>query len=297
MVKSDFSSLFSKAFDEKKGVVQADISTFVTKTAAGEMISNATIQADQINLTGHTMAFTGGQITITTDNFTLDGSGNMWCQNGTFSGTVTGVHGSFKKLDCVANNGNVIGSIEFGTDGRLTFSGDMNHQGYDNDKKRNYRFYAADILCRGMFGHRQKTVAYVFNTYMAIYTNDSDDMDHYVMISLESGTESGKTYNKIPLFGFADYEDTSGFAIDVVVINSSSDFYYVFEGMGNGKEWRVINGNDKKTIHFADIGGWHELKGGASLSCVYVVPRLLSPTPSGLGAGVFWSGEADLNWS
>lgn len=292
VLNTDFAGLFVSQVNEK-GLVntgQMDI-------AISNGISTATIQADQINLTGHTMAFTGGQITITTDNFTLDGSGNMWCQNGTFSGMVSGVHGSFKNLDCVDSNGNVVGSIKFGSDGRLWFSGDMYHQGYDSDKKRGYRFYAADILCRGMFGHRQKTVAYVFNTYMAIYTNDSDDVDHYVMIPLESGTESGKTYNKIPLYGFADYGDASGFAIDVVVINSSSDFYYVFEGMGNGKEWRVINGNDKQTIHFADIGGWHELKGGASLSCVYVVPRLLSPTPSGLGAGVFWSGEADLNWS
>ena len=292
VLKTDFAGIFVSQVNEKGLVNEGQMNIAISNG-----ISTATIQADQINLTGHTMAFTGGQITITTDNFTLDGSGNMWCQNGTFSGTVSGVHGSFKNLDCVDINGNVVGSIQFGTDGRLTFSGDMNHQGYDNDKKRNYRFYAADILCRGMFGHRQKVVAYVFNTYMAIYTNDSDDMDHYVMISLESGTESGKTYNKIPLYGFADYGDASGFAIDVVVINSSSDFYYVFEGMGNGKEWRVINGNDKQTIHFADIGGWHELKGGASLSCVYVVPRLLSPTPSGLGAGVFWSGEADLNWS
>ena len=292
VLNTDFAGLFVSQVNEK-GLVN----TGQMNIAISNGISTATIQADQINLTGHTMAFTGGQITITTDNFTLDGSGNMWCQNGTFSGTVTGVHGSFKNLDCVDNNGNVVGSIKFGSDGRLWFSGDMYHQGYDNAKKRNYRFYAADILCRGMFGHRQKTVAYVFNTYMAIYTNDSDDVDHYVMIPLESGTESGKTYNKIPLYGFADYGDASGFAIDVVVINSSSDFYYVFEGMGNGKEWRVINGNDKQTIHFADIGGWHELKGGASLSCVYVVPRLLAPTPSGLGAGVFWSGEADLNWS
>lgn len=296
VLETNFAGFFTKAFDAKKGVVQSDISTFI-RDEAGVKISYAQMSADNIILTGHCMNFTGGQITITTDNFTLDGSGNMWCQNGTFSGTVTGVHGSFKNLDCVDSNGNVVGSIQFGTDGRLTFYGDMNHQGYDNDKKRNYRFYAADILCRGMFGHRQKVVAYVFNTYMAIYTNDSDDVDHYVIISLESGTESGKTYNKIPLYGFADYGDASGFAIDVVVINSSSDFYYVFEGMGNGKEWRVINGNDKQTIHFADIGGWHELKGGASLSCVYVVPRLLAPTPSGLGAGVFWSGEADLNWS
>ena len=292
VLNTDFAGLFVSQVNEKGLVNKGQMNIAISNG-----ISTATIQADQINLTGHTMAFTGGQITITTDNFTLDGSGNMWCQNGTFSGTVTGVHGSFKNLDCVDNNGNVVGSIKFGSDGRLWFSGDMYHQGYDNAKKRNYRFYAADILCRGMFGHRQKTVAYVFNTYMAIYNKDSDDVDHYVMISLESGTESGKTYNKIPLYGFADYGDASGFAIDVVVINCSSDFYYVFEGMGNGKEWRVINGNDKKTIHFADIGGWHELKGGASLSCVYVVPRLLSPTPSGLGAGVFWSGEADLNWS
>lgn len=292
VLNTDFAGLFVSQVNEKGLVNKGQMNIAISNG-----ISTATIQADQINLTGHTMAFTGGQITITTDNFTLDGSGNMWCQNGTFSGMVSGVHGSFKNLDCVDSNGNVVGSIKFGSDGRLWFSGDMYHQGYDNAKKRNYRFYAADILCRGMFGHRQKTVAYVFNTYMAIYNKDSDDVDHYVIISLESGTESGKTYNKIPLYGFADYEDTSGFAIDVVVINSSSDFYYVFEGMGNGKEWRVINGNDKQTIHFADIGGWHELKGGASLSCVYVVPRLLAPTPSGLGAGVFWSGEADLNWS
>ena len=292
VLNTDFAGLFVSQVNEKGLVNKGQMNIAISNG-----ISTATIQADQINLTGHTMAFTGGQITITTDNFTLDGSGNMWCQNGTFSGMVSGVHGSFKNLDCVDSNGNVVGSIKFGSDGRLWFSGDMYHQGYDNAKKRNYRFYAADILCRGMFGHRQKTVAYVFNTYMAIYNKDSDDVDHYVMISLESGTESGKTYNKIPLYGFADYGDASGFAIDVVVINSSSDFYYVFEGMGNGKEWRVINGNDKQTIHFADIGGWHELKGGASLSCVYVVPRLLSPTPSGLGAGVFWSGEADLNWS
>ena len=292
VLNTDFAGLFVSQVNEKGLVNKGQMNIAISNG-----ISTATIQADQINLTGHTMAFTGNQITITTDNFKLDKSGNMWCQNGKFSGMVSGVHGSFKNLDCVDSNGNVVGSIKFGSDGRLWFSGDMYHQGYDNAKKRNYRFYAADILCRGMFGHRQKTVAYVFNTYMAIYNKDSDDVDHYVIISLESGTESGKTYNKIPLFGFADYEDTSGFAIDVVVINSSSDFYYVFEGMGNGKEWRVINGNDKQTIHFADIGGWHELKGGESLSCVYVVPRLLSPTPSGLGAGVFWSGEADLNWS
>lgn len=261
-------------------------------------ISAATIQADKINLTGHCMNFSGGQITITTPNFKLDSTGSIWCQNGTFSGTVTGVHGSFKTLDCVDSNGNVVGNIQFGSDGRMWFSGDMYHQGYDSAKKRGYRFYAADIWCRGMFGHRQKTMALVFGTHMRIYTKDADNTeDTGVYIALESGMVSGGRYYKIPLYGFVSYGDASGMAIDMVVINCSSDFYYVFEGMGNGKEWRVINGNDKQTIHFADIGGWHELKGGESLSCAYVNPKFLNPKPTSLGAGVFWSGEYDLNWS
>lgn len=261
-------------------------------------ISSATIQADQINLTGHCMNFSGGQITITTPNFKLDSTGSIWCQNGTFSGMVAGVHGSFKTLDCVDSNGNVVGNIQFGSDGRMWFSGDMYHQGYDSAKKRGYRFYAADIWCRGMFGHRQKTMALVFGTHMRIYTKDADNTeDTGVYIALESGMVSGRRYYKIPLYGFVSYGDASGMAIDMVVINCSSDFYYVFEGMGNGKEWRVINGNDKQTIHFADIGGWHQLKGGESLSCAYVNPKFLNPKPTSLGAGVFWSGEYDLNWS
>ncbi len=298
VLNKEFAGLFSTAFTNKGGVVKSEISSFITKDTAGNMISNATIQADKINLTGHCMNFSGGQITITTPNFKLDSTGSFWCQNGTFCGTVTGVHGSFKTLDCVDSNGNVVGNIQFGSDGRMWFSGDMYHQGYDSAQKRGYRFYAADVWCRGMFGHRQKTMAWVFGTHMRIYTKDADNTeDTGVYIALESGMVSGRRYYKIPLYGFAKYGDASGMAIDMVVINCSSDFYYVFEGMGNGKEWRVINGNDKQTIHFADIGGWHELKGGESLSCAYVNPKFLNPKPTSLGAGVFWSGEYDLNWS
>ena len=294
VLTTDFAGLFVEQVDAK-GLVN----TGQMNVAIRNGITTATIQADQINLTGHTMAFTGGQITITTDNFTLDGSGNMWCQNGTFSGTVKGVHGSFKNLDCVDSNGNVVGSILFGTDGRLTFSGDMNHQGYDNDKKRGWRFYAADIWCRGMFGHSQKTVAIISDTIMRIYTKESAFEDStFVMKYLEKKTATdGKTYWNVPLYLYAADGDASGMPIDVIVFVCHSDDYYVFTEMGMGKEWRVINGNDKQTVHFADIGGWHELKGGASLSCVYIGPSNLSPKPTSLGAGVFWSGEYDLNWS
>lgn len=298
VTESNYASIFSYYRSVTGAVVQSEIKTFINRDEVGNIVSNATIQADKINLSGHCMNFSGGQITITTPNFKLDSTGSIWCQNGTFSGTVTGVNGSFKTLNCVDSNGNVVGNIQFGSDGRMWFSGDIYHQGYDSAKKRGYRFYAADIWCRGMFGHRQKTMALVFGTHMRIYTKDADNTeDTGVYIALESGMVSGRRYYKIPLYGFASYGDASGMAIDIVVINCSSDFYYVFEGMGNGKEWRVINGNDKQTIHFADIGGWHELKGGESLSCAYVNPKFLNPKPTSLGAGVFWSGEYDLNWS
>ena len=299
VLETNFAGFFSEAYDnDEKTVKRSEISTFI-RDEAGTKISYAQMSADNIILTGHCMNFTGGQITITTDNFTLDGSGNMWCQNGTFSGTVTGVHGSFKNLDCVDINGKVVGNIQFGTDGRLTFSGDMNHQGYDNDKKRGWRFYAADIWCRGMFGHRQKTVAIISDTIMRIYTKESAFEDStFVMKYLEKKTATdGKTYWNVPLYLYAADGDASGMPIDVIVFVCHSDDYYVFTEMGMGKEWRVINGNDKQTVHFADIGGWHELKGGASLSCVYIGPSNLSPKPTSLGAGVFWSGEYDLNWS
>ena len=72
VLNTDFAGLFVSQVNEK-GLVnkgQMDI-------AISNGISTATIQADQIALTGHTMAFTGNQITIDTSNFKLDGSGNV----------------------------------------------------------------------------------------------------------------------------------------------------------------------------------------------------------------------------
>lgn len=278
----------------------ASISTSVQKDSNG-YITNASISADRIILSGHCMNFTGGQITITTQNFKLDADGSLWCQNGTFSGTVKGVHGNFKKLDCVDDKGNVVGSIQFSSEGRMWFSGDLYHQGYDSAKARGYRFYAADIWCRGMFGHRQKTIAVIYGGWMRIYTKESDfEKGTFITKALSSGkTSGGVSYWKVPLYGDGNGGDASGMPIDVVVMQCTSDEYYVFTGMGSGKEWRVVNGNDKQTIHFASFGGWMEMKGGFSLSCVYIPPSLLSPKVSTgtVGAGVFWSGATDMNWS
>lgn len=234
--------------------------------------------------------------------------GNVTCNSGTFnnikvtgdsefSGTMKAVTGSFKSLDCIDDSGKVVGNITFGSDGRMWFDGDMYSQGYRYDKQRNNRFYASDILCRGMFGHREKITAVVKGSYMYVYSKGADQSGTYV--SLKTGkTSDNKTFYYIPLYSPSDADDISGLPIDVVVFNTSLDYYYAFSGMNNGKEWRVINGNDKQTVHFCDIVGWHSLGGGVSVNCIYVNPEWLNPVPgaSGIGRGVFWTGETDLNW-
>lgn len=233
--------------------------------------------------------------------------GNVTCNKGTFnsikvtgdsefSGTMKGVSGSFKSLNCVDSNGNIVGNITFGSDGKMLFDGDMYSQGYNDKQQRSNRFYTSDVWCRGMFGHYQKTMAVVKGSYMIVYTKGADKSGVYV--SLKTGTTTNnKTFYKIPLYSPGD-GDASGMPIDVIVFNTTSDNYYAFTDMGNGKEWRVINGNDKQTVHFCDIGGWHELEGGHSVNCMYVNPSWLNPVPgtNDIARGVFWTGETDLNW-
>jgi hypothetical protein len=234
--------------------------------------------------------------------------GEVTCNKGTFnnikvtgdsefSGTMKAVSGSFKSLNCVNDKGEVVGNITFGSDGRMWFDGDMYSQGYNSEKKRSNRFYTSDVLCRGMFGHREKIMAVVKGAYMYVYSKGADQTGTYV--SLQTGkTSDNKTFYYIPLYSPSDTDDLSGMPIDVVVFNTTSDYYYAFSSMGNGKEWRVINGNDRQTVHFCDIGGWHELVGGASVNCVYVNPEWLNPVPNknDIAKGVFWTGEKDLNW-
>lgn len=50
VLTTEFAGLFSTAFTNKGGVVKSEISSFITKDAAGNMISNAKISADNIVL-------------------------------------------------------------------------------------------------------------------------------------------------------------------------------------------------------------------------------------------------------
>ena len=232
-------------------------------------------------------------------NFEIDEEGNAKFKGDSeFGGKLVGVSGSFKRLNCVNDKGNVVGSIEFGSDGKMWFDGDMFSQGYNKKEGRSNRFYTSDVWCRGMFGHRSKTMAIVKQDLMKVFTRGTgkEPVEHKLTQGM---TTSSNTYYEIPLFAPGGNDDTAGMPIDVILFNNTADYYYSFVGMDDGKEWRVINGNDNQTIHFCDIGGWHELKGGASVNCIYIPPEFLTPVPSSssIGRGVFWTGETDMNWN
>lgn len=223
--------------------------------------------------------------------------GKIIATSGEFTGTLNGVEGTFKVLKAVDKNGNTKASIYFSaSDSRLTFEGDMQHQG--NLNGRRLRFLSSDIWCRGVFGHYAKTVAVVKGSYMYVYPNGVDNSGVYVRLESDKTTD-GTTFYNIPLYNDGNSTGWEGMPIDIVVINVTRKYYYGFTGMATGKEWRVINGNDRfSEVYFCDIGGWHKLVGGESLSCVYVNPKFLNPVPasSSIGRGIFWSGEKDLNW-
>lgn len=222
--------------------------------------------------------------------------GKIIATSGEFTGTLNGVEGTFKVLKAVDDNGNSKASIYFSaSEGKLTFDGDMQHQGSLDG--RSLRFLSSDIWCRGVFGHYAKTVAVVKGSYMYVYPKGASKSGVYVSLNSDR-TSDGTTFYYIPLYG-GSMTGWAGMPIDIVVLNVTSKYYYGFTGMATGKEWRVINGNDKfSDVYFCDIGGWHKLVGGESLSCVYVNPNFLNPVPASnaIGKGIFWSGEHDLNW-
>ncbi len=89
VTKEDFAGLFASQAKIDGVVKQADIEVFITKDEADNLISNATIQADQIRFNGNIVA-NGTFVVDTEGNLTLN---NITANNGTFNGTITAVDG------------------------------------------------------------------------------------------------------------------------------------------------------------------------------------------------------------
>lgn len=233
--------------------------------------------------------------------FSVTKDGSLYASNGIFAGELKGVTGSFHRLTAVSSDGNKsAGSIYFDGSGRITFDADIYNQGYNSAAKRGWRFYASNVWCRSAFGHRQSTLAVVSGDVMQVYPDGYDS--ERIPVPLERVSYDNKIVYKIPLY--SPNENLSGCPIDIVVfspIRAIGKYYYEFVPGGTGKRWMAINANDRNNdIYFCDVGGWHQLHGGATINLVYINPEILTPSQEDktyFGRGIFWSGENDLNWS
>ena len=250
-----------------------------------------------------------------------------------FGGELIGASGSFTQLNCVDYDGNVVATLLFNPQGQMVFEGDISSQGGKNvnGRNRSLRYYASDIWCRGQFGHYSRTCAVVKDDMMFVHHGGHEDTPG-VKIKLEKVTTyKGEVIYSIPLYSpgvtgsfggngeVVDYDNPkinelypdsfnrerakrselpSGAPIDVVIFNCTRDCLYRFTGMGIGKQWTVINGNDGQHVHIYDHRELRKFEGGYVFEYMYVNPLWLTPEKSidKLGAGVFYTAGIDFDW-
>ena len=222
-----------------------------------------------------------------------------------FKGNLDGVSGSFQTLTCFNKNGEQSGRITFFEDSvGLNIEGDIYLVKPRTRLSKRFvnTLYADNLVTLGSFSHFRKTVAVVTNETMIVY-QAGKEVEHSIKLEKSPLSRDRETY-LIPLcWGLPHLETPKDVingvvAIDVVVFNCDRDFSYSFSNLGGGKEWTVINGNDKQSIYVNDISGLYRLEGGVTCKYVYVDPRWIRPHDGNqLAPGVFRSGSADLNWT
>lgn len=94
MTTADKATLASREYVDGKVVNEATITTMINNE-----ISSATIKADQIQFSGHQVKFDAGEIVINSNNFNLDGYGNV-----TMSGEIHATSGQIGGFELEAKN-------------------------------------------------------------------------------------------------------------------------------------------------------------------------------------------------
>lgn len=257
------------------------------------------------------MYHTSGKIQLAADGsikgangkMSVDEDGNIQAENLVLMGNckiygeLVGVSGSFKTLNCVDANGNIVGSLSFSSSGQITISGDLYHQGYNYDESRSHRFYASNIWCRGVFGSSCKTVLLVLGSYAYFYPNGLYDTTNRVYVALTSGkTSAGVTYYTIPTYGTSG--KAAGCPVDVVIVKTSATYRFLIS-MDDGKEITFINSyNTNNNIYIYSNGKEVQVSGGVALHLLDVGAENIYPTQASnvLGSGLMIVGRYDNDW-
>lgn len=237
-----------------------------------------------------------GLVTVNS-KFKVLQDGTIEAVDGKFSGTLTGVTGSFKSLNCVNSDGKTVGGISFGTDGKMWFSGDMYHQGYDYTNKRSYRLYSSNLWCRGSFGASSRNTLVVLGSYGYFYVNGLASETGKVYVSLVSAQSSNnETYYTIPLYGTSG--DAAGFPVDLVIIRTAGTYRYLLSGDKSQRVTVVNAHNQNNNIYIYSNGGKVQWNGGEIADCRNI-EDFMTPVlgTNVLGRGWIVGAFRDSDWS
>ena len=244
-----------------------------------------------------------------------------------FGGELIGTSGSFTSLDCLDGT-NKVGGIKFGTMGNkgyMAFTGDFGMLGETTGdiRKRFHNFYATNIYCNSQFAHKSRVCAVVKDDEMFVYNDGHIENGIRIGLTFNHIIINGRNINyyRIPMYspgfggesgeildidnpkaqkGSQTYFDELpvGVPIDVIIFNGTKNFCYEFFGMGYGKQWTVINGNDSQAVYIFDHRELRKFEGGYVFEYMYVNPHWLTPEKSNdnLGAGVFYTAGIDFDW-
>lgn len=218
--------------------------------------------------------------------------------DGTFSGKLNGVIGTFRVLQAIDNNGNVKAEISFNSsEGKLFFSGDMQHQGTKDG--RSLRFLTSNLWCRGSFGASAHNAMVVMGTYAYYYPNGLHTTTGRQYIALERGTSSqGVTYYKVPVYGTNG--ESAGFPVDLVIFTATNQVYtYQLTQLSKGAIITLVNAQKTRAHKVFIHGGATELNTGTMQQVVYVGAENMNPVQATnvLGAGLILGGTLVNNWS
>ena len=208
--------------------------------------------------------------------------------------------GSFYSLTCINSSGASVGKITFNTSGQLTFEGDIMHQG--NTGGRAYRFFAANIRCRGAFGAVSRYTAYIgsqlSSSYPSMAVYEYDELIRTV--TLNPLTDSaGNTYYTVSCYQTDD--DAAGVPLDTIAFCFTDTTTHRFlVDLQTHQRVTLVNLNDNDTGNYVQLytnGKLVALPGGCALSAQKFMTSRMNPVNSNLGAGIlFTSGQYDNNW-
>ena len=229
--------------------------------------------------------------------FNADGSGQLaggkisWNAAGdaTFAGALSGVTGSFQSLEAVSSGGVPNGGkIRFGDSALMYFEGDIYHNGGKDG--RSYRFYGADIWCRGVFGAAHYSTLKIQGQYGYYFVNGA--LNTPVQVNLTAHTDSqGRTYYPIPCYPSGMSTLASGCAITTIVfavMSGGSETFRYLLAMEETQRITLINASKSTSVEIYTNGRLDTLR-ARDVEEVIQVPTsffISGEEPTGLGAGL-----------